>query len=572
MHKRFLILLAATCSSTALAGTPQWKISETSGPVQVAHNGLVRVALRSGAVEAGDTVTTGRGGRAVLVRGSEFVMVAPGSQLRLPGDDQATGFTRVLQDFGSIVFMIKKKMTPHFEVKTPYLAAVVKGTTFTVAVTQQGASVQVLEGAVDVATVDGGAHDLITPGTVALVGASNRFQLKIDGERGSRVIDSPSSTGGSDQSSSGDTPSASPPAPQDATGPMLPSALEETATVTSVVYSEPVELSTITGGLVSGMSGGEIGGDLADVAQATRVANEASASVVKAVEVASAVLRAEKSQAIATNVAQDEILAVKQAASTQATTDQAILEAQRASEAAVQAANEKARSDAATAAASAAADEAVRQAAAAADEAAKAEADAAGKLAASEDASGAAAAAAVVAQAAQTAAAEAVARANSETDGAARDVAQKIAAEAAKNADKAVKEAEKANKNADRAAADAARSKSEKDARDAAKAAQDMAADWASKEADKAAQDAAKAANDKASKDAEKAAKDAEKDAAKQAAEAAKSQEAAARDAKKQADELARALANAANEAKDKGKDAHETAKAIQDLLKGKGG
>src|SRR3546814_14786860 len=63
-----------------------------------------------------------------------------------------------------IVFSIKKKLTPHFGVQTPYLAAVVKGTTFSVTVDGTGASVQVVEGAVEVSTLDGGARDLILPG------------------------------------------------------------------------------------------------------------------------------------------------------------------------------------------------------------------------------------------------------------------------------------------------------------------------------------------------------------------------------------------------------------------------
>lgn len=148
MRKRILALLVASCSTAAIGKEPMWTISETSGTVRVSHAGIMRIATRGSAITPGDVVTTGPGGRAVLVRGSEFMMVASASQLRLPVEEQATGFTRVIEDFGNVVFMIKKKMTPHFEVKTPYLAAVVKGTTFSVGVTSKGASVQVLEGAV----------------------------------------------------------------------------------------------------------------------------------------------------------------------------------------------------------------------------------------------------------------------------------------------------------------------------------------------------------------------------------------------------------------------------------------
>ncbi len=191
MRRALFVFLAATCSVPALAAPAGWTISEAAGTVTIARSGVSTVATRGMAVAAGDVVTTAAGGRAVLVRGSEFMMVAPSSRLRLPAEAQPAGVTRVVEEFGNIVFMIKKKMTPHFEVKTPYLAAVVKGTTFSVGVSDQGTAVQVLEGAVDVATLDGGAHDLVTPGAVAMVSASNRMRMTIEDNGVSRVIDSP---------------------------------------------------------------------------------------------------------------------------------------------------------------------------------------------------------------------------------------------------------------------------------------------------------------------------------------------------------------------------------------------
>ncbi|WP_169803617.1 FecR family protein, partial [Sphingomonas adhaesiva] len=191
MRRALAAVLAASCSTQALAGPAGWTISEASGPVTIARGGVSTVATRGGAVGAGDVVSTGRGGRAVLVRGTEFMMVAPGSRLRLPAEAQPAGVTRVIEELGNVVFMIKKKMTPHFEVKTPYLAAVVKGTTFSVGVSGAGTSVQVLEGAVDVATLDGGAHDLVTPGAVAMVAAGNRMRMTIEESGRTRVIESP---------------------------------------------------------------------------------------------------------------------------------------------------------------------------------------------------------------------------------------------------------------------------------------------------------------------------------------------------------------------------------------------
>ena len=51
MRKLMMAALAATCSSAAMgAGTPDWTVSESSGPVQISHNGVVKIAVRGSGV------------------------------------------------------------------------------------------------------------------------------------------------------------------------------------------------------------------------------------------------------------------------------------------------------------------------------------------------------------------------------------------------------------------------------------------------------------------------------------------------------------------------------------------
>jgi hypothetical protein len=118
----------------------------------------------------------------VIVRGQEFVVISPGTRIRVPEASSSNKIVQLIQDFGSALFKIEKKSTPHFGVQTPYLAAVVKGTTFTVTVGSDGSKVRVTEGAVEVSTLDGGASDLVTPGTVALVGKNDRYTLTVEGK------------------------------------------------------------------------------------------------------------------------------------------------------------------------------------------------------------------------------------------------------------------------------------------------------------------------------------------------------------------------------------------------------
>jgi hypothetical protein len=117
-------------------------------------------------------------------------VISPRSQLRLPATAAPNRIMQVIQDFGTSLFRIQKKSTPHFGVQTPYLAAVVKGTTFTVTVGPEGSSVQVTEGAVQVSTLDGGAAELLRPGGIASVGASDLFRLSVNGDT-DKVVRSP---------------------------------------------------------------------------------------------------------------------------------------------------------------------------------------------------------------------------------------------------------------------------------------------------------------------------------------------------------------------------------------------
>jgi len=177
-----LVAIGLFMTSAASAAPDGWQISEKSGTVTVLHSGVSKIALQGNAIAMGDVVNTGPNGRAVLVRGQEYLVIAPNSRLRIADPAPSGGMVQILQDVGNVIFKIKRKSTPHFAVQTPYLAAVVKGTTFSVTVNESGASVQVIEGAVEVKTNDGGARDLVRPGMIAAVNARNLFQLKIDGD------------------------------------------------------------------------------------------------------------------------------------------------------------------------------------------------------------------------------------------------------------------------------------------------------------------------------------------------------------------------------------------------------
>ena len=64
---------------------------------------------------------TGATGRATLARGADYIVVAPRSELRLPAEAQPGGFTRVIQQLGTMLFKVRHTGVPHFAVDTPML-------------------------------------------------------------------------------------------------------------------------------------------------------------------------------------------------------------------------------------------------------------------------------------------------------------------------------------------------------------------------------------------------------------------------------------------------------------------
>ena len=244
--KLTLAAIGLFMANAAFAAAPEgWKISEKSGTVTVLHSGVSKIALQGNAISTGDVVNTGANGRAVLVRGQEYLVIAPNSRLRIADPAPSGGMIQILQDVGNVIFKIKRKSTPHFAVQTPYLAAVVKGTTFSVTVNESGASVQVIEGAVEVNTNDGGARDLVRPGMIAAVNARNLFQLKIDGDTSHVTVSPNAPADGSGQA----------PAPQSDESLTVTSETSVAANaqqIESPIVETVQSASLLTGGLIEG--------------------------------------------------------------------------------------------------------------------------------------------------------------------------------------------------------------------------------------------------------------------------------------------------------------------------------
>ncbi|MFM9863930.1 MAG: FecR domain-containing protein [Micropepsaceae bacterium] len=198
------ILAAAVAIAAAFPTNAQadegWRVIDTAGVVRVGGPGFMPVALSREQQLPADAWIETASGRAVLVRGHETVIVEPNSRVQLPGL-AVNGNTQVLQTIGSAIYKIGKQKKPHFQVDTPYMAAVVKGTAFTVTVSEDEASVAVTEGLVEVSTPDQLDVEFVRPGFTALVSRENGSDIVIDQTRGEdrRGPEVPKTDGGSTQ-------------------------------------------------------------------------------------------------------------------------------------------------------------------------------------------------------------------------------------------------------------------------------------------------------------------------------------------------------------------------------------
>ena len=172
-----LLALAAFAgvSTPALA---EWQVVRVSGAATAEQSGEAAVRLSSGTtVPENVTIKTGSNGRVMLTRGTSRIMVAPGSAVTI--DEGVFGVTTtVLQRIGRVDFQVEKRDVRYFSVETPFMAAAVKGTRFSVTVTDGTTVVSVSHGLVGVTALSSGQCADIAPGQRA---STRRGALSVSG-------------------------------------------------------------------------------------------------------------------------------------------------------------------------------------------------------------------------------------------------------------------------------------------------------------------------------------------------------------------------------------------------------
>lgn len=183
--RRFLLAVAALLALAMPALAQEWVVSRVRGTAEIQVGRTWTAVTRGIVVEPQQTLRTGPDGRIGLTRGNETIDLDANTEISLR-DAGAELKTSVIQAYGVVSIDVERRNVQHFSVQTPYLAAVVKGTKFTVVVDGSSARVRVDRGVVQVQDT---GNDLVTdilPGQQAVV--SEDTPLNVTGGRATAVF------------------------------------------------------------------------------------------------------------------------------------------------------------------------------------------------------------------------------------------------------------------------------------------------------------------------------------------------------------------------------------------------
>jgi hypothetical protein len=156
-----LFALVATAASA-----DDWVAAKLRGSVFVYVEGTWEKLARGDIVPDQRQIRTQRSGHVTFERDREIIDIGPNTQISIL-DRTGRRYTTVKQYFGTVEVQANVEDVQHFAVQTPYLAAIVKGTNFTVTSDDDSSRVKVNHGRVLVENLASSQQDLLTAGQSA---------------------------------------------------------------------------------------------------------------------------------------------------------------------------------------------------------------------------------------------------------------------------------------------------------------------------------------------------------------------------------------------------------------------
>ena len=163
------------------AGTDDWLVQKVSGSVNFANGATSSKLLTGSRMSRGTVLRTGNNGRVLLVRNTESIFIGPNTVATIARHPFQNMRTTIILKRGAATFKVRTQERPHFSVETPFLAAVVKGTSFSVRAGSTSAGVTVKEGIVHVRALSSGQYADLSAGQSAAVRDATTGALTVTG-------------------------------------------------------------------------------------------------------------------------------------------------------------------------------------------------------------------------------------------------------------------------------------------------------------------------------------------------------------------------------------------------------
>ena len=148
-----------------------WMVMSMTGTVEFNDTAKHKLNAQKGTMLAAPfTIVTGEDGHAEVSQGEDELRVEPNSRVEVPQPfvAEAGVTTRIRQTLGSVLYHVQHRIKDSFEVDTPYLVSVVKGTTFNIRTTADDSTVALIEGKLWIHTPDLKSEVILKPGQAAI--------------------------------------------------------------------------------------------------------------------------------------------------------------------------------------------------------------------------------------------------------------------------------------------------------------------------------------------------------------------------------------------------------------------
>ncbi len=168
-----IIAVALFAAQSAFADG--WVVQRVTAPAKYTQDGENWKAVSPGMTVPNSVwINTGEGGRVLLRRGTDTMLINAYTLVATVerGTDNHPK-TTLHQKFGEITVDVKKRDYDQMHVKTPFMAAVVKGTRFSVRGTKMRSTLSVERGLVQVSNAKSGKTGFVGAGGTASIGSTD---------------------------------------------------------------------------------------------------------------------------------------------------------------------------------------------------------------------------------------------------------------------------------------------------------------------------------------------------------------------------------------------------------------